>query len=207
MSTTRYFTHVDKFCDGTAYIEVGDFGTRIVSASGAREDSTWTLDECMGNCLEGVWRELSEAAVIVLNIPSAPVDPRDATIATLQAQVAQLRAALETLVPSAEAVDKAWHYEASQGDGIMEEHAPVDEAIVLALNDARVVLAQTPTEALVRWNAMVRVCETARAVHNEVGEPTDGDDISLTWDGAEACRKLGTALAALRSLDTKAGGQ
>ena len=95
MSTTRYFTHVDKFCDGTAYIEVGDFGTRIVSASGAREDSTWTLDECMGNCLEGAWRELSEADVIVLNIPSAPVDPRDATIAALRAELERKDAALK----------------------------------------------------------------------------------------------------------------
>ena len=83
MSTTRYFTHVDGFCDGTAYIEVGDFGTRLVGESGAREDSTWTLDECMENCRAGVWRELSEADVLALNIPAAPVDPRDAEIAAL----------------------------------------------------------------------------------------------------------------------------
>lgn len=47
---------------------------------------------------------------------------------------------------------------------------------------------------LAHMQAQQAVVDAAREVHKEIGEPTDGDDISLTWSGAEACRKLGRAL-------------
>lgn len=129
MSTTRYFTHVDKFCDGTAYIEVGDFGTRLVGTFGAREDNTWTLDECMRKCRAGVWRELSEADVLALNIPSAPVDPRDAEIAALRQRVAELERERDSALKVCEAsvfnepkpVAYSVEFQSSALDGSMKE--------------------------------------------------------------------------------------
>lgn len=112
------------------------------------------------------------------------------TIATLQAQAAQLRAALEELTNRA-------HASLMTGD-MPEEGVNTSMPLAEAMHAAQRVLAQTPTEALARWNAMARVCEDAEHAANWLCEQFDNNEAMTV--GA----RLASHLAALRSLDTKA---
>jgi hypothetical protein len=44
---------------------------------------------------------------------------------------------------------------------------------------------------------MRRVCELAAKISKSIGTPTDGDDISLTWEEAQMMRDLAVAVEAL----------
>lgn len=74
----------------------------------------------------------------VLELASAG-DKRCAHFQTWDAN-ARLIAAAPDLLEALEAVVKAWLHEAAQGDGIMEEHAPI-------LTKARAVIAEAKGEA------------------------------------------------------------
>lgn len=58
----------------------------------------------------------------------------------LRTELERKDAALRRLESASVAVDKAWHYEARQGDGIMEEHEPQELELQMALIDARAAL-------------------------------------------------------------------